>query len=67
MWEKDPEIKPLDEWYRLCCNKSDGCFMARWNGVRWSGEPYQGEDAQWTADTLKVDAWLKTPLDDGDF
>lgn len=62
MWEKD--TKPKDEWYRLCCNSKDGCFMARCNGVRWSSEPYIGVDDHWIADTVTVEFWLRTPLDE---
>ncbi len=64
MWEKDSNKRPKDEWYRFCCNSDDGCFMARWNGIRWSGEPYIGEDEHWTAETLNVQFWLRTPLDE---
>lgn len=63
MWETDPNKKPGDEWYRLCGNDEDGCFMARWNGIRWSGEPYIGSDDQWTADTVTIHYWLRTPKD----
>jgi len=63
MWEMNPNKKPNDEWYRLCCNTKDGCFMARWNGIRWGSEPYIGEDEMWTSDTVEVEAWLKTPWD----
>lgn len=64
MWKNGAEEKPADEWYRLCCNKNDGCFMACWNGCRWCGEPYLGEDDHWTSDTVVVDYWLASPFDE---
>lgn len=63
MWPYEPLGKPTDEWYRLCCNEEEGCFMARWNGIRWSSDPYLIEGDTWTSDTVKVSYWLKTPID----
>jgi len=64
MWQFEPLRKPTDKWYRLCCNEKDGCFMARWNGTKWSSEPYLIEGETWQADTVTVTYWLKTPIDE---
>lgn len=64
MWESNPSIKPKDENYRLCCNRNDGCFMARWNGCRWISEPDVLADGYWNFSTLDVEYWLKTPIDE---